>query len=94
MPPPPDGFHYELWFDFAGRPSPENVARVVAQNGRVTYADVLVDSLAVGVTAVRISLEPDEDDDPTISTDVVFSGDVTAATGLAEIVLFAGSAEE
>lgn len=93
VPPPPDGFHYELWFDFAGQPAPENVGRVAAPNGRITYADVLVDSLAVGITAVRVSLEPDGDDDPAISTDVVFSGDVSAATGLAEILLFAKRAE-
>ncbi|HRQ36992.1 MAG TPA: protein kinase [Chloroflexota bacterium] len=91
VPLPPDGSHYELWFDFANQPAPENVARVVAQNGRITYADVLVDSLATDVTAVRISLEPDADDDPAISADVVFTGTVTAETGLAQILLFATS---
>lgn len=86
---PPAGFHYELWFDFADRPAPENVAEVTAQNGRITYADVLVDSLATTVTGVRVSLEPDFDDDPTISANVVYTGQVTAETGLAEIRLFA-----
>jgi hypothetical protein len=88
VPPPPAGFHYELWFEFAGQPAPENVAKVVAQNGHVTYADVLVESLAATITNVRISLEPDFDDDPTISADVVFTGTVAADAGLAEIEMF------
>jgi serine/threonine-protein kinase len=88
VPPPPAGFHYELWFDFSGQPAPENVAEVVARNGRVTYADVLVENLAATVTNVRISLEPDFDDDPTISADVIFTGTVAADAGLAEIEMF------
>ncbi|MCA9954130.1 MAG: serine/threonine protein kinase [Ardenticatenaceae bacterium] len=88
VPPPPDGLHYELWFNFANQPEPENVAEVLVENGRVTYADVLVDSLAVNVTGVQISLEPDVDDDPAISADVAFAGTVTD-TGLAEVEMFA-----
>lgn len=88
VPAPPDGFHYDLWFAFANQPQPENVAEVTAENGRVTYADVLVDNLAVTVTAVHVSLEPDVNDDPAISDDVVFTGTVDATTGLAEIPLF------
>ena len=41
----------------------KNVAQVTAQNGRITYADVLVNRLAVNVTGVHISLEPDADDE-------------------------------
>jgi len=88
VPAPPDGFHYDLWFAFANQPQPENVAEVTAENGRVTYADVLVDNLAVTVTAVHISLEPDVNNGPAISADIVFTGTVDAATGLAEIPLF------
>lgn len=88
VPAPPEGFHYELWFDFANQPNPENVAEILVENGRVTYADVLVDSLAVNVTGVRLSLEPDFDDDPTISGSVPFSGVVQPDVGLAEIELF------
>ena len=88
MPAPPDGFHYELWFDFANQPAPENVAEVVVQNGRVTYADVLVENLAVSITDVRISLEPNVDDAPAISDDVLFVGTVEPETGLAEIEIF------
>ncbi len=88
VPPAPDGFRYELWFDFANQPQPENVARLVAQNGRITYADVLVENLAVNVTSVRISLEPDVDDGPAISEDVLFTGTVEAESGLAEIEIF------
>ena len=88
VPAPPDGLHYELWFDFANQPEPENVAAVVVENGRVTYADVLVDSLASTVTGVQISLEPDVNDDPAISADMVFSGFVADA-GLAEVEMFA-----
>lgn len=87
VPEPPDGFHYELWFDFANQPAPENVAEVVVGNGRVTYADVLVDSLAINVTGVRISLEPNVNDDPAISENVPFSGVVQPDSGLAEIEL-------
>ena len=53
---PPEGSHYELWFDFADADTPENVAEVVVQNGRITYADALVENLAVRVSSVRISL--------------------------------------
>jgi serine/threonine-protein kinase len=88
VPAPPAGFHYELWFDFANQPAPENVAEVTVQNGRVTYADVLVENLAVNVTNVRISLEPNVDDDPAISDDVLFTGTVEAESGLAEIEIF------
>lgn len=88
VPAPPEGFHYDLWFDFANQPAPENVAEVTVQNGRVTYADVLVENLAVNITAVRISLEPDTDDDPAISDDVLFTGTVEAESGLAEIEIF------
>jgi hypothetical protein len=88
VPAPPDGFHYDLWFDFANQPVPENVAEVTVQNGRITYADVLVENLAVNVTSVRISLEPDVDDDPAISDDVLFTGTVEAESGLAEIEIF------
>jgi serine/threonine-protein kinase len=88
VPAPPEGFHYDLWFDFANQPAPENVAEVPVQNGRVTYADVLVENLAVNVTSVRISLEPDVDDDPAISDDVLFTGTVEAESGLAEIEIF------
>ena len=88
VPVPPAGFHYELWFDFANLPEPENVAEVVVGNGRITYADVLVDSLAINVTGIRISLEPDANDDPVISANVVFSGIVSDA-GLAEVEMFA-----
>ena len=88
VPAPPDGFHYELWFDFANQPAPENVAEVVVQNGRVTYADVLVENLAVSITDVRISLEPNVDDAPAISDDVLFVGTVEPETGLAEIEIF------
>lgn len=94
VPAPPDGFHYDLWFAFADQPQPENVAEVTAENGRVTYADVLVDNLAVTVTAVHISLEPDVGDDPAISDDIVFTGTVDATTGLAEIPLFATTPKE
>jgi tRNA A-37 threonylcarbamoyl transferase component Bud32 len=90
VPPAPDGFHYELWFYFAGQPQPENVARLVAQNDRITYADVLVESLAVALTAVQVSLEPGINDDPAISTAVILTGTVGAESGLAEIRLFAG----
>ena len=90
-PAPPVGSHYELWFDFANQTAPENVAEVVVQNGRITYADVLVDSLAANVIQVRLSLEPDFDDDPTISANVIFSGTVQEGTGLAEIQLFASA---
>ncbi|WP_420645018.1 serine/threonine protein kinase [Candidatus Leptofilum sp.] len=88
VPEPPDGLHYELWFDFVDQPDPENVAEVVVGNGRITYADVLVDNLAINVTGVRISLEPDVADDPAISADIVFTGTVTAETGLAEVEMF------
>ena len=89
VPTPPSGFHYELWFDFAGRPAPENVAEVTAENGRISYTDVLVNNLAESVSGVRVSLEPDFDDDPTISADVVYTGAVDAARGLAEIEMLA-----
>jgi hypothetical protein len=88
VPAPPEGFHYDLWLDFANQPAPENVAEVTVQNGRITYADVLVENLAVNVTAVRISLEPNVDDDPAISADVLFTGTVEAESGLAEIEIF------
>ncbi|MAT96098.1 MAG: hypothetical protein CL608_03060 [Anaerolineaceae bacterium] len=88
VPAPPEGFHYDLWFDFANQPAPENVAEVTVQNGRITYADVLVENLAVNVTDVRISLEPNVDDDPAISDDVLFIGTVEAESGLAEIEIF------
>jgi serine/threonine protein kinase len=88
VPPPPTGFHYELWFDFADQAAPENVAEVVAQNGRITYADVLVENFAANATGVRVSLEPDFDDDPSISTTIMYSGTVQSDTGLAEIDLF------
>jgi len=61
---------------------------VTVQNGRVTYADVLVENLAANVSDVRISLEPNFDDDPTISEDVLFAGTVKAESGLAEIEIF------
>jgi hypothetical protein len=37
---------------------------------------------------VRISLEPNVDDDPAISADVLFTGTVEAESGLAEIEIF------
>lgn len=77
-----------MWFDFADRPTPENVAEVTARNGRIIFANALVDSLAATVAGMRISLEPDFDDDPTLSTDVVYTGTVEANTGLAEIKMF------
>ena len=47
-----------------------------------------VDSLAVNITGVRLSLEPEFDHDPTISNNVPFSGVVQPDVGLAEIELF------
>ena len=88
VPEPPAGFHYELWFDFANQSEPENVAAVAVENGRVTYADVLVDSLASTVTGVQISLEPDGAANAAISDNVPFNGTVQPDAGLAEIELF------
>lgn len=85
---PPAGLHYELWFDFAGRLAPQSVAELVVQERRITYDDALVEDLANSVTGVRVSLEPDFDDDPTISDDVVYTGIVEAGAGLDEIAIF------
>lgn len=86
--PPPAGQHYALWFDVAGQSEPINVAALVSQNGRITYADVLVESMAAAVTGVTISLEPD---DSAGLTTVVYLGTVDLQTGLAEIEIFANS---
>ncbi|MDJ0755395.1 MAG: protein kinase [Ardenticatenaceae bacterium] len=84
--PPPVGQGYALWFDVAGQIEPINVATLVSQNGRITYADVLVESMAAAVTGVRISLEAD---DSAGLTTVVYLGTVDLQTGLAEIEIFA-----
>ncbi len=87
VPAPPDGLHYERWFAFANQTAAGNVAEVVVGNGRITYADVLVDNLAISVTSALISLEPDVDDDPAISDEVAYRGVVQPESGLAEIVM-------
>lgn len=87
--PPPNGFNYQLWFDFAGQQAPQNVAQITVEDNRIDYGDILVDNLAADLTGVRISLEPAFDDDPTISNDIVYTGTVQSDTELAEIELFA-----
>lgn len=87
-PPPPGGFHYELWLDVANQPAPQRMAELVVQDRRITHAGALVEDLARNVTGVSITLEPDFDDDPSISADVVYRGAVEAAAGIAEIRLF------
>jgi hypothetical protein len=88
VPAPPAGFHYELWFEISGQSRPENVAVITAQDGQIVYTDLLVENLAAGLTGAFVSLEPDFDDDPTISADIVYSGTLNAAAGLAEIEMF------
>jgi serine/threonine protein kinase len=90
VPAAPGGSHYQLWFDIAGRPAPHDAGEIPVQNGRITYSDALADDLATTVTGVRLSLEPDFDDDPSISADVVFTGTVDAG-GLAEIHIVAAA---
>ena len=89
VPTPPPGFHYELWFDIAGRPAPHNVGQVTVQHGRIAHEGALTEDLAVSVNGARLSQEPDFDDDPSISGNVIVVGTVDAATGLTEIQLAA-----
>ncbi len=89
VPAATDGFTYQLWFDFAGRQAPQNVAEITVEDNRVNYSDILVQNLAADLTSVRVSLEPEFDDDPTISSDVVYTGTVQSGAGLAEIEMFA-----
>lgn len=85
VPAPPANSHYELWLEVQDRPAPLRAAVLDWDNGRVTAIGILEAGLAPAVRGVLISIEPDFDDDPTISAQVPFSAERPAGVEVVEI---------
>jgi hypothetical protein len=78
-----------LWLHIGGQPAPQRVGELPLEVGRIRFDGELDESLAAGVGGLLISIEPDFDDDPSISTDIAFEGERDAAAGQSEIGIFA-----
>ncbi len=89
VPAPPPNFHYELWLRISGQPASQRVGELPLEGGRIRFDGELDETMVAGVSGLLISIEPDFDDDPSISTDIAFEGERDAAARQSEIRIFA-----
>ncbi len=73
LPVPTPGNHYELWLR-AGDGEPLSLGALPAATGPVTFTGSTDQSLLANYDTALVSVEPDEDSDPSISEQIVLSG--------------------
>jgi hypothetical protein len=86
-PPPPANQHYELWFLLTGVETPVSLGSLPFEAGRIQFQSSLAEDQAQLVSQVLISIEPDFDDDPSLSSEIAFRGERGAGEA-PEILLF------
>jgi formylglycine-generating enzyme required for sulfatase activity len=78
LPPPPTDSQYELWLQ-SEQGELLNLGALPAGTGRISFTEDTEQPLLARYSAALLSLEPTQDDDPGISTQIVLSGSLPAA---------------